>query len=129
MQKGWNAKGLLTPLYKKHGGRDGLAAKTGVPAGTLSRINTGAGNMGEDVAQRLVGPLKISVLELGAPAEMVDDKGRPALERLEELAAMLGDVLEHQLKTDDTVRRLDERLRTLEEVRHGEDGAAARDPA
>lgn len=87
MERGWNAKGLLTPLYEVHGGRDGLAIKVGAPPGTLSAVNSGKRNLGIRLARRIAQATKISVLELGAPEENADAKGLLLIERLEGLEA------------------------------------------
>lgn len=70
MDKGWNAKGLLAPLWRNYpGGRDGLAAAAGTHPPTLSAVNSGNRNLGWHLARRLAAELDVSVLELGAPTE------------------------------------------------------------
>lgn len=97
-QRGWYARGKLTPLYVQFGGRDTLAAKSGVSPQTLSAINSGARRMADDVYERLVG-VGVSPVALGRP------DGRDAGDG--EAAAMIR-------RVEGRVTSLDERLATLE---------------
>lgn len=68
MEKGWKATGLLSPLWARlDGGREALAALTGIRATELSSYNSGAKNLGISNARRIADALEISVLDLGAP--------------------------------------------------------------
>jgi transcriptional regulator with XRE-family HTH domain len=89
-QKGWKATGLLQPRWKGYeGGREGLAAAVGTSPTSLSNVNSGKRNLGHDLGQRLAAALKISVLELGAPAAAAAPEDQPFLDRLAEAEALL----------------------------------------
>ena len=91
--KGWNAAGVLQPLWNRYeGGRDALAAAVGTSPSVLSSINTGSRNLGHNLAGRLADELGVTVLELGAPNEE-DQSPRvivaQVIEQLERLLAQL----------------------------------------
>lgn len=81
MAASWSAKGLLKPLWGRVGGRDGLAALTGIPGPDLSGINTGRLNLGQERAERIAQVLSVSLTDLGAPG---DDSIVSRLERIED---------------------------------------------
>ena len=115
--KGWSAKGLLLPLWQKYPGkRDALAEAVGTKGTVLSSINTGRRNLGYDLGPRLAEELGVSVLELGAPVGAADEAGKSIVLHLEELAAKLAtsDELLTTMKTSQ--RRLEGRVRRLEEA-------------
>lgn len=89
MQKGWCAKGLLTPWYAMfEDGRDGMAKAVGVPPSSLSRVNQGGSNLGETLARKITNGLNaalsdkldapVTLQDLGAPVG-VEDGGRLTL--------------------------------------------------
>jgi len=68
-EPGWNAAGLLRPLWAGYPGkRDGLAAAVGTTGGVLSSVNSGKRNLGTSLAERLAVELGVTVFDLGAPA-------------------------------------------------------------
>jgi len=70
MEKGWNAKGLLKPLWSRlEGKRDELARMTGIGGGVLSAYNSGKRPLGIANARRIAAALGVTVEELGGPAE------------------------------------------------------------
>src|SRR5262249_7593431 len=83
MRKSWSARGLLSPLWGRVGGRDGLAERTGIHGPTLSGYNTGRQRMGEDAGRRIAAALGVTLEELGAPP----DPAHPSL-IMAELAAL-----------------------------------------
>lgn len=93
MQDGWNAKGLLKPLWHQYsGGRDQLAADVGTSPTVLSSINTGKRQLGYGLGQRLAAALNVSLLELGAP---LTGQAEPTLvSRLDELQHTLEEILD-----------------------------------
>lgn len=94
MEKGWDAKERLKPLWGKVGGRDGLAALTGITGQTLSAYNSGSRPLGIVNGRRIADALGVSVLELGAPLGMGDQaRDQTVLGRLLELAATVDDLL------------------------------------
>jgi transcriptional regulator with XRE-family HTH domain len=96
----WDATGRLAPIWKKVGGRDKLADRTGIQAPTLSGYNTGRLPLGERNARKIAAALEVSLLELGAPEATADDPASLTLvDRLTELvegaqlmAARIGDL-------------------------------------
>lgn len=90
MEKGWDAAGLLEPLWKRVGGRDRLAEATGIQPGTLSGYNTGRLPLGATNARKIADALGVSVLELGAPEEEAQTRqDRRIVDRLREVEAAL----------------------------------------
>lgn len=88
MEKGWEATGLLKPLWARVGGRDALAELAGIsPPGTLSAYNSGKRPLGIVNARKIAAALDISLLELGAPEEVLDPKDQGVLARLASLEA------------------------------------------
>lgn len=83
----WYATGLLEPLWGAVGGRDRLAAVTGIQPGTLSGYNTGRLKLGLRNAKRLAAALGVSVFDLGAPEAEADAADHTILGRLAELEA------------------------------------------
>jgi transcriptional regulator with XRE-family HTH domain len=100
VEKGWSAKGLLRPLWQEYPGkRDGLAEAVGTTPTSLSSINSGRRPLGKSLGGRLAEALGVSLLELGAPAEVATDQPAQRLvDRLqsveEDLARLRGIVLE-----------------------------------
>lgn len=97
MEKGWDARGLLRPLWHEIGGRDALAEASGIAGQTLSAYNSGSRQLGIANARKIVEGLTsrgvaVTVLELGAPLEAVDDLGLGFLDRLQALAATVDDL-------------------------------------
>lgn len=76
MEKGWDARGRLKPLWKLVGGRDELAALTGILGPTLSGYNSGRLRLGIDNATRIVDALTAKGHEVS-----LRDVGSPELER------------------------------------------------
>jgi transcriptional regulator with XRE-family HTH domain len=66
---GWDATGLLEKHWGKVGGRDKLAAKTGIQGPTLSAYNTGRQKLGMRNAKKIARALKVTIFDLGAPTE------------------------------------------------------------
>lgn len=124
MQKGWDAKGLLTPLYARHGGREGLAEKTGVSIAHLSGVNNGKRELGIDAARKIAEATGISVLELGAPVEEADEKGRSWLDLLEELRV---EMAAENLKLREDLAKAIRRIRALEKRAQPESQTATAD--
>lgn len=95
MQKGWNAEGLLQPLWSRYGGEDAkgrrelLAAATETTGVTLSAVNSGARPLGISLATRLAEALGVGLADLGAPAEVLNGDERPLHERVLELERRL----------------------------------------
>lgn len=127
MDKGWDARGLLRPLWQQLDGpakRDRLAELAGIsPPQTLSAYNTGPDNggraLGLNNARKIVAGLakagiEVSLLELGAPASEADARGLTLIDRLEELAADLADSMEAQAKMSRELGRLRDRVQKLE---------------
>lgn len=129
MDKGWNAKGLIRPLWQQLDGpakRDQLAELAGITPQTLSAYNTGPDDGGRALgitnARKIVAALakkgiEVSLLELGAPENEADARGLTLRARLEELAADLADSLQRQKTMDAELRRLRTRLGKLEAQR------------
>jgi transcriptional regulator with XRE-family HTH domain len=72
VDKGWNAQGLIEPLWRrlKPPLRETLAEMTGIQPGTLSGYNTGRLPLGMPNAQKIASALGISVYDLGAPGPL-----------------------------------------------------------
>jgi transcriptional regulator with XRE-family HTH domain len=125
VERGWNAKGRLAPLWSQLEGpakRDQLADLTGITPTTLSAYNSGNRPLGIANARRIVEALgdagvDVSLLELGAPAGEADARGQRLVDRLEELADRLSDSMERQAKLTKEVSLLRARVRKLEERR------------
>ena len=90
-QKGWSAKGLIEVAWKRLDPplRDELARRTGINAGNLSSMNTGQRNLTLPKAKVIAEASALSLVELGAPAELADAKSRGVLDRLEAVEAEL----------------------------------------
>lgn len=139
MEKGWNAKGLLRPLWLQLEGpakRDQLGELAGITPQTLSAYNTGPDDGGRALgianARKIVAALatkgiEVSLLELGAPEGEADARGQTLLDRLDELSTKLGDSLEVQAKLSRQVGQLQGRVRKLE-AQHGGVAAATSSP-
>lgn len=82
-------EGLLGDLWQKVGGRDQLAAITGIRGSELSRYNSGKQRLGIRNAQRIADALDVTLAELGRPEN--GTAGRQ--EELEELRAVLAETL------------------------------------
>jgi transcriptional regulator with XRE-family HTH domain len=118
MERGWKATGLLKPLWGRVGGRDGLAARTGIVAANLSGYNTGRLRLGLANAERIAQALQVTIYDLGAPAS-VDSPGASTsvLDHLEEVRTVTADLLERSVKQDREIRRLRSRVAKLEAQR------------
>lgn len=97
MERGWDASGLLAPLWNTRfagpGKRDQLAAATGISAQTLSAYNSGNRPLGITNARRIAAALRVSLAELGAPEG--EDESRRSLTlraRIEGLEASLAEL-------------------------------------
>lgn len=100
----WKATGLLEARWSSVGGRDGLAAKTGIQPGTISGYNTGRLPLGMRNAKKIADALGVSVFDLGAPAETAQDQGLTVFDRLEALEGQADrnrDAIERILKALD----------------------------
>lgn len=132
MERGWKATGLLRPLWLAYTGgaciarRDAFAKAVGSSGTTLSAINAGSRNLGIGLARRIAEVAGVSVLDVGAPEDLVDARGRTLLDHLEELGGRIADLTERQLKTEKEVGRLRNRVRKIE-TPHAGDATAASD--
>lgn len=132
MQKGWNAKGCLTPLYKKHGGVAELAERTGIVRQTLGGYNTGRLPLGIENAQRIADAADVTLEDLGYPSdlneasrairtlvreELIDVLRKEQFPRLESLASSVED---HFVATGVRLDALEVQLRSLRRRRGGE---------
>ena len=114
-EKGWDAKGLLQPLWSKYpGGRDGLAEAVGTTGNSLSARNTGKRTLGLSLGTRLAEELHVSLLELGAPSGAVDEAGLTLVDRLESLAVDLAKAVRKQTAMAREIRQLRGRVQQLE---------------
>lgn len=93
MQRGWNAEGLLQPLWERYDGspelprREALAKAVGTSPTSLSSINSGDRNLGLKLGGRIAAELGVSVLELGAPVGALNGAGQTLVDRLEQVEA------------------------------------------
>jgi len=100
-------------LDVEKGNREELARLTGIPATSLSAMNTGRRAMTPEMAARIAAAVPgLSVLELGAPEEEAGREEQSMLARLEaleaalgELAPLIGRVADLQEQLDDLSRR------------------------
>ena len=99
MQKGWDAKGLLRPLWLRYGGRDRLAEAVGTTGSALSSINSGQRRLGLMLGRKLALALDVSLAELGAPLDLAEEGDTliARLEALEEQVAQGFESLERML--------------------------------
>lgn len=115
MATSWDATGRLAAHWRKVGGRDKLAVKTGINAGNLSGYNTGRRPLGVRTARRIAAALDVTIYDLGAPsrqAEILED-----LLVLDRLQALEAADEERQAETRDLallVAALTERVERLE---------------
>lgn len=94
MERGWDAKGLLRPLWERlPGKRDELAVVTGIRGGTLSSYNSGKRLLGQKNARLIANALGVSLEELGAPP---NEEPQSIGDRLRELAETMAEVLDEQ---------------------------------
>ena len=118
---GWDARGLLRPLWNQYeGGRDGLAEAVGTQGSVLSSINSGKRPLGHDLAGRLGAELGVSLAELGAPEEAADAESRTLhsrLEGLEDLLASVRDGQQEDLQGQDELRVLLVSIREMIDAR------------
>lgn len=117
VKPGWNAEGLLRPLWHSYEGhpelprREALAKAVGTSPSVLSQINTGKRPLGHDLGPRLAAELGVSLLELGAPEAVADDPASLKLrDRLEKLGTKVEYLLEREadlsLQLEDAQLRL-----------------------
>lgn len=66
---GWNAKGRISPLYARFGGREALAALVGISVTELSSLNSGKKNLGLSRATKIAEATGVTLEELGQPPE------------------------------------------------------------
>lgn len=114
MERGWDAKGLLRPLWERlPGKRDELAELTGIRGTTLSSYNAGTRPLGIANARRIADALQVTVADLGGREGGLD--AAPTIrDLLEQLQATVED---QQLMIDaqrSATRRLQARVRDLE---------------
>lgn len=115
MEKGWDARGRLAPLWRElPGKRDELAERSGVKGPTLSAYNSGKRPLGYGNARKIAQALGVSLLDLGAPEATADEEYQTIDLRLELLAAQLAEAVEATAKMGRQVDRLQARLRILE---------------
>ena len=135
MERGWDATGLLKPLWKRAGlTRDKLAKETGILGGTLSGYNSGRLSLGMANAQRIASALDVTVEDLGAPSSLTGHQppleaaalhqlvqtGRVLAKAAEALVSLRDDVeplLEEQRLLVASMRTLVAELQTLEAAR------------
>lgn len=86
--RSWQAQHLLKPLWVQHGGRRKLAADTGISEGHLSKVNGGKAPLTLPAAETIARALGVSLLDLGAPAEVAADD--PASMTLRDILVQLG---------------------------------------
>lgn len=94
---GWRLPpGTLESIYAKVAkdagvtdGRDELARRTKIPATNLSGVNSGKRDMTVGYAKRIAEAAGVSPVELGAPLEEGDARGRLIFDRLEDLEAVV----------------------------------------
>jgi transcriptional regulator with XRE-family HTH domain len=110
-ERGWDAKGMLQPLWGRVGGRDGLAAATGIQPSTLSGINSGRLRLGYKNGRRIAEALDVSLLDLGAPLDQADDRASLSLRRNLQLLAEANDAYRA------TLAKLTQRIDALEHGR------------
>lgn len=131
VERGWDAKGLLAPLWQERftgaGRREQLAALVEISPQTLSAYNSGNRPLGITNARKLAAALGVSLADLGAPEGVPDARGATLRDRLEELAATLTDALEDQAKQKRELRDLRSRVRKLE-ARRAPAAAASKPP-
>ena len=84
MEKGWEARGLLKPLWGRVGGRDRLAELTGIQPSTISGYNAGRLPLGMANARKIAAALGVTVADLGAP----DQNGQEPSPLMRELIAI-----------------------------------------
>lgn len=90
MQRGWDAKGKLTPLYAKVGGVDKLAELSGSPRSSLAAINSGKRKLGPGLAARIAEAADVSLEDLmGTPTGTSPDEMESMRVRLAELEALV----------------------------------------
>jgi transcriptional regulator with XRE-family HTH domain len=104
VERGWNAKGRLTPLYKRFRRRDDLAEITGIDTGTLSGYNSGKRNLGMGNALRIADATGVTLADLGAPTDVQEEDRvrRIVREELAESRELLARILARlqQLRDD-----------------------------
>lgn len=92
----WKATGLVQPVWNRldvpKDKRGELARLTGIPATNLSAMNTGNMPMTMEMAERIAAAIEgLSVLELGAPLELADQRGQTLLDRLQEVEDLVAE--------------------------------------
>lgn len=131
MERGWNAKGLLAPLWQERfegvGRREQLAKLTGITAQTLSAYNSGNRALGRRNAVKLAAALGVSLAELGAPEGEDDVRGATLRDRLEELRETVSELTAEQAATNRELAELVARVQKLE-GRRAARAAAAKSP-
>jgi transcriptional regulator with XRE-family HTH domain len=121
VERGWDAKGLLAPLWQERftgaGRREQLAELVEISPQTLSAYNSGKRPLGITNARKLAAALGVSLAELGAPEGESDPRGATLRSRLDELAAKLADALVEQKKQRRDLQEIRRLVRKLE-ARH-----------
>lgn len=112
-QRGWDATGLLRPIWHQYGGRDKLAAAVGTQGTVLSEVNSGGRRLGLDLAGRLASAAGVRLVDLGAP-EGTDADDLPIHVRLAKLGAAIDEILANQEKGLPAQARI---LADLQEIR------------
>jgi transcriptional regulator with XRE-family HTH domain len=109
---GVNVKDTLPPIRRaRELTQEQLGIKARIARTDIVAFENGNTEVGAARLQRLADALEVSVLELGAPADQVDGRGQLLLDRLEELAATVGDLLERQASTEKEIASLRSQLR------------------
>lgn len=93
-----------------------MSAQTGIGRGTINGYCTGRLELGMKNAPRIAEALDVSVLELGAPLEEVDEKGKTLLVLLTELRT---EMTAENLKLRKDLRSAIRRIRALEQRAQG----------
>lgn len=126
--KGWDATGLLQPLWIKYpGGRDVLAKNVGTTGNSLSARNTGKRNLGISLAERLADELGVSLAELGAPEGAADDQPSVTLrDLLEGLGGKVEFLLTENARLSRDLKDARTRLGRLERARRQDQASATR---
>ena len=116
MARSWSAKGLLKPLWGRVGGRDALAALTGIPGPNLSGYNTGRLRLGEDAAAKIAAALGVTPADLGRP-DQDGEEPSPLLRELVALREVIEGAVAHRDKWQNRLeKRIDRQLSSQERL-------------